>query len=152
MYEAVFNLSYIVGPGIGGLLIATLGGINTMWVTAAAFGLSIVAISMLRLEGTGKPDRESLPDGVWAGMRGGAAVRLAQPGAAHAGVRGPRRNRAVHAHGERALPEVLHRPRRTRATWLGADGTEHRWSGRRIGVRGAVEVHEQTRDHADALS
>jgi H+ antiporter protein len=68
VYEAVFNLSYIVGPGIGGLLIATLGGINTMWVTAAAFGLSILAISMLRLEGTGKPDRESLPEGVWAGI------------------------------------------------------------------------------------
>ena len=68
VYEAVFNLSYIVGPGIGGLLIATLGGINTMWVTASAFGLSIIAISMLRLEGTGKPDRESLPEGVWAGI------------------------------------------------------------------------------------
>ncbi len=68
VYEAVFNLSYIVGPGIGGLLIATLGGINTMWVTASAFGLSIIAISVLRLEGTGRPDRESLPDGVWAGI------------------------------------------------------------------------------------
>ena len=29
IYEAVFNLAYIVGPGIGGLLITTLGGINT---------------------------------------------------------------------------------------------------------------------------
>src|SRR6476620_5414220 len=26
VYEAVFNLSYIVGPGVGGLMIATLGG------------------------------------------------------------------------------------------------------------------------------
>ncbi|BBY46279.1 MFS transporter [Mycolicibacterium celeriflavum] len=68
VYEAVFNLAYIVGPGIGGLLIATLGGINTMWVTALAFGLSIVAIGVLRLEGTGRPDRASLPDGVWAGI------------------------------------------------------------------------------------
>ncbi len=68
VYEAVFNLSYIVGPGIGGLLIATLGGINTMWVTAAAFVLSILAISVLRLEGTGPPDRQSLPEGVWAGV------------------------------------------------------------------------------------
>ena len=25
VYEAIFNLAYIVGPGIGGLLIATLG-------------------------------------------------------------------------------------------------------------------------------
>jgi H+ antiporter protein len=68
VYEAIFNLAYIVGPGIGGLLIATLGGINTMWVTAAAFGLSIMAVSVLRLEGSGRPDRDALPDGVWAGI------------------------------------------------------------------------------------
>lgn len=68
VYEAVFNLAYIVGPGIGGLLIATLGGVNTMWVTAGAFGLSIVAIALLRLEGTGRPSRDSLPGSVWAGI------------------------------------------------------------------------------------
>lgn len=68
VYEAVFNLAYIVGPGIGGVLIATLGGVQTMWVTAAAFGYSIAAISVLRLEGAGKPDRSELPDRVWAGV------------------------------------------------------------------------------------
>jgi len=68
VYEAVFNLAYIVGPGIGGLLIATLGGINTMWVTASAFILSILAIGVLRLEGAGRPDRAKLPDGVWSGI------------------------------------------------------------------------------------
>jgi H+ antiporter protein len=68
VYEAVFNLAYIVGPGIGGLLIATLGGIDTMWVTAAAFGLSIVAIGVLRLEGAGRPDPSAMSDGVWAGI------------------------------------------------------------------------------------
>lgn len=68
VYEAVFNLAYIVGPGIGGLLIATLGGINTMWVTASTFVLSIAAIAVLRLEGAGTPDRTSLPEGVWAGV------------------------------------------------------------------------------------
>ena len=68
VYEAVFNLAYIVGPGIGGLLITTLGGINTMWVTAATFGFSIVAIGLLRLEGAGKPDRDALPERVWAGV------------------------------------------------------------------------------------
>ena len=66
--EAVFNLAYIVGPGIGGLLIATLGGVNTMWVTAGAFGLSIVAIAVLRLEGAGRPDPSAASDGVWAGI------------------------------------------------------------------------------------
>jgi H+ antiporter protein len=71
VYEATFNLAYIVGPGVGGLLIATLGGVNTMWVTAGAFVLSIVAISVLRvlkLEGAGKPDSDNLPKNVWAGV------------------------------------------------------------------------------------
>ncbi|MEV3902077.1 MFS transporter [Mycobacterium sp. NPDC050551] len=68
VYEAAFNLAYIVGPGIGGLLIATLGGVNTMWVTAGAFLLSIAAITVLRLEGAGTPDRAELPEGVWAGI------------------------------------------------------------------------------------
>ena len=67
VYEAVFNLAYIVGPGIGGLLITTLGGIDTMWVTAVAFVLSISAVGVLRLDGAGPPSREHLPH-VWAGV------------------------------------------------------------------------------------
>jgi H+ antiporter protein len=68
VYEAVFNLAYITGPGIGGLLIATLGGINTMWVTAALFGLAILTMAVLRLEGTGRPAREKLPESVVSGV------------------------------------------------------------------------------------
>ncbi|NTY60010.1 MFS transporter [Mycolicibacterium sphagni] len=68
VYEAVFNLAYITGPGIGGLLIATLGGINTMWVTAALFGLAILAMAVLRLEGSGRPAREKLPESVVSGV------------------------------------------------------------------------------------
>ncbi|MCH9729035.1 MAG: MFS transporter [Actinomycetia bacterium] len=68
VYEAIFNLAYIVGPGIGGLLIATLGGVNTMWVTAGAFVLSICAIGVLRLEGAGTPDRAVRAGGVRTGI------------------------------------------------------------------------------------
>ncbi len=68
VYEAIFNLAYIVGPGIGGLLIATLGGVNTMWVTAGAFVLSIGAIGVLRLEGAGTPDSSVRAGGVRAGI------------------------------------------------------------------------------------
>lgn len=67
-YEAVFNLAYIVGPGIGGVLIATIGGITTMWVTAAAFAVAMGLIGMLRLEGAGVPDRTQLPEQVWDGI------------------------------------------------------------------------------------
>ena len=68
IYEAVFNLGYITGPGFGGLLIATIGGVNTMWVTAAAFGLSILAVAMLRLPGADRPDPGDQPEGVLTGV------------------------------------------------------------------------------------
>jgi Na+/melibiose symporter-like transporter len=56
---------------VAGLLIATIGGINTMWVTAGFFGLSILAVIVLRLEGAGAPTVEQRPEGVWAGMLDG---------------------------------------------------------------------------------
>lgn len=68
IYEAVFNLAYITGPGIGGLLIATIGGVNTMWVTAAAFGFSILTMALLRLPGADRPDRSERPEGVVSGV------------------------------------------------------------------------------------
>ncbi len=68
VYEAIFNVAYIVGPGLGGLLIALIGGVNTMWVTAGAFALSILAVSVLRLPGAGPPER---PEGPWSGMLDG---------------------------------------------------------------------------------
>ncbi|MEE6175726.1 MFS transporter [Mycobacterium sp. 050134] len=68
VYEAIINLAYIVGPGIGGLMIAAVGGINTMWVTAAFFGLSFLAIAALRLEGVGRPHHTARPDGLVSGV------------------------------------------------------------------------------------
>ena len=71
IYEAILNLAFIVGPGIGGLMIATVGGINTMWITAGSFGLSILAIGALRLEGAGKPHHATRPDGLVSGIAEG---------------------------------------------------------------------------------
>jgi MFS family permease len=71
IYEAVLNLGYMVGPGIGGLMIATVGGINTMWITAGCFGLSLSAIGTLRLEGAGKPHHAARPDGLVSGIAEG---------------------------------------------------------------------------------
>lgn len=68
IYEAAFNLAYITGPGIGGLLIATIGGVNTMWVTAAAFGFSILTMAVLRLAGANRPDPDEQPEGVLSGV------------------------------------------------------------------------------------
>ena len=71
LYEAILNLAYILGPGIGGLMIAAVGGINTMWVTAGCFGLSLLAIGVLRLEGAGKPHRANRPEGLVSGIAEG---------------------------------------------------------------------------------
>lgn len=71
VYEAILNLGFIVGPGIGGLMIATVGGINTMWVTAGLFASSIMTIGPLRLAGTGKPERETRPAGWMSGIAEG---------------------------------------------------------------------------------
>jgi MFS family permease len=73
LYEAVFNLAYITGPGIGGLLIAALGGVDAMWVTGALFGLAILTMAVLRLEGAGRPAREKLPQSVVSGVVEGLA-------------------------------------------------------------------------------
>ncbi|WP_204081549.1 MFS transporter [Mycobacterium riyadhense] len=70
-YEAIINLAFVVGPGIGGLMIATVGGITTMWITAGAFGLSILAIAALRLEGAGKPHHATRPEGLVSGVAQG---------------------------------------------------------------------------------
>ena len=71
VYEAILNLAYILGPGIGGLMIAAVGGINTMWVTAGCFGLSFIAIGALRLDGTGKPHDTMRPAGLVSGVAEG---------------------------------------------------------------------------------
>ena len=76
VYEAILNLAYILGPGIGGLMIAAVGGINTMWITAGCFGLSFLAIGALRLEGTGKPQHATRPDGLMSGLVSGMAEGL----------------------------------------------------------------------------
>ena len=71
IYEAILNLAYIVGPGIGGLMIATVDGIDTMWITAGLFGLSFLSIAALRLEGTGKPHHTTRPEGLVSGIAEG---------------------------------------------------------------------------------
>ena len=70
-YEAILNLAYIVGPGIGGLMIAAGGGIDTMWITAGLFGLSFLSIAALRLQGAGKPHHATRPEGLVSGIAEG---------------------------------------------------------------------------------
>src|SRR5262249_56684007 len=57
--------------GSGALAVAGRGGITTVWMAAAAFALSVLAVSLLRLEGAGPPAIEERPEGMWSGMAEG---------------------------------------------------------------------------------
>ncbi|MBW0015947.1 MAG: MFS transporter [Mycobacterium sp.] len=70
-YEAILSLAFTVGPGIGGLMIAEVGGITTMWITAGAFGLSLLSMAVLRLEGAGQPAHATRPQGLTSGINEG---------------------------------------------------------------------------------
>ncbi|MBZ5741134.1 MFS transporter [Nocardioides mangrovi] len=79
VHEAVYGAAYILGPGIGGLLIGLVGASNALWATAAAFAVSVVATAFLRVPGAGRPDHHERPEGLWRGTVEGLAFVWRQP-------------------------------------------------------------------------
>ncbi len=67
VHEAVWNVAFLIGPGIGGLLIATVGAAATLWVTAAGFALSLTLTARVRVPGAGTPAAHERPEGFWSG-------------------------------------------------------------------------------------
>lgn len=74
VHEATWGVSYLIGPALGGLLIAVVGPVTTFWITAAGFVLSMIAVALMRAPGIGQPAREDRPETVLAGSAEG--VRL----------------------------------------------------------------------------
>ncbi len=58
VHEAIFGVAYLVGPGLGGLLIALVGAKATLWVTAAGFAVSALVLLLVRVPGAGRPARD----------------------------------------------------------------------------------------------
>lgn len=65
IHEAVFNVAFLVGPGIGGLLIGLVGAEATLWATAAGFAASALAMTLVRVPGAGRPPAPENPRSVW---------------------------------------------------------------------------------------
>ncbi|MGN9811860.1 MFS transporter [Micromonospora sp. BQ11] len=65
VHKAVWGLAFLLGPGVGGLLIAVVGASSTLWVTAAGFALAVLLIAAVRLPGAGRPEKP--PAGLWQG-------------------------------------------------------------------------------------
>ncbi|MGW0435212.1 MFS transporter [Micromonospora sp. NPDC003197] len=65
IHEAVWGAAFLIGPGVGGVLIAAIGPERTLWVTAGGFALSILLVAAVRLPGAGRPEQR--PAGIWRG-------------------------------------------------------------------------------------
>jgi MFS family permease len=79
VHEAVYGSAYIIGPGVGGLLIGFAGAESALWVTAGAFALSVVATAFLHVPGAGRPDAHERPDNLWHGTVEGLVLVWRQP-------------------------------------------------------------------------
>ncbi|MEZ5116350.1 MAG: MFS transporter [Candidatus Nanopelagicales bacterium] len=73
IHEGAYGLAYLLGPGIGGVLIASIGVIATFWATAAAFAVSALLIAVVRIPGGGRPAAHERPRGFWRSTREGFA-------------------------------------------------------------------------------
>ncbi|MCM0674652.1 MFS transporter [Micromonospora phytophila] len=69
VHEAVWGIAFLIGPGVGGVLIAVIGPGPTLWVTAVGFALAVLLIAAVRLPGAGRPERP--PAGLWRGTNEG---------------------------------------------------------------------------------
>src|ERR1044072_3280427 len=61
IHEAVYGAAYILGPGIGGIVIGRVGAESALWVTSGAFALSVVATAFLHVPGAGRPEQHERP-------------------------------------------------------------------------------------------
>jgi MFS family permease len=79
VHEAVWGVAFLVGPGVGGVLIAALGAVDTLLVTAVGFALSVGLLATLRLPGAGRPAAHERPASLWHGTVEGLRFLWREP-------------------------------------------------------------------------
>jgi MFS family permease len=76
----VFGLAFLVGPGVGGLLITTVGASGALAGTGVTFLVAAASVVLLRgLPDSGRPARATRPDGLWSGTVEGLRFVLGDP-------------------------------------------------------------------------
>jgi MFS family permease len=71
IHESAYGFAFLLGPGIGGVLIGVVGSTATFWATAAAFALSALLMATTRMPGGGRPPAHERPRGLWRSTREG---------------------------------------------------------------------------------
>ncbi|HEY5134418.1 MAG TPA: MFS transporter [Candidatus Nanopelagicales bacterium] len=73
IHETSYSVAFLVGPGLGGVLIGLVGTTATFWATAAAFAMSAALMAFTRMPASGRPSRSAYPQGIWSSTRTGLA-------------------------------------------------------------------------------
>lgn len=73
IHEAVWGVAFVVGPGIGGLLIATVGVVGAFWVMSVSFIASSLLLFFVHVPGAGRPHVDERP-AFWSGTLEGLRV------------------------------------------------------------------------------
>lgn len=71
IHESAYGFAFLLGPGIGGLLIGLIGPIATFWATAIAFALAALLMALTHMPGGGRPAEHHRPKGLWRSTREG---------------------------------------------------------------------------------
>jgi len=58
IHDGIMAIAWVFGPAVGAALIASVGAINSFWVSAALFILAALVIAFLRVGDAGKESRE----------------------------------------------------------------------------------------------
>ena len=58
IHDGVMGIAWIFGPAVGAILIATIGSVNSFWVSAGLFLIAAFTITFLRIGNLGKESRE----------------------------------------------------------------------------------------------
>lgn len=74
VHEATWGVSFLIGPAVGGVLIALVGPATTMWATAVGFVVSCAIVAAIRAPGIGVPEPADRPASVLAGSLEGLRI------------------------------------------------------------------------------
>ncbi len=73
VHETSYSVAFLVGPGIGGVLIGVVGSTATFWATSVAFAMSAALMAVTRMPASARPARSERPHGMWRSTRVGLA-------------------------------------------------------------------------------
>lgn len=72
VHEAIWSVAFLIGPGIGGVLISWVGAADALWITSFGFATSALCVGLMGIDATDPVHAGEEPEhGILAGTREG---------------------------------------------------------------------------------